>query len=451
MEKINTLVIGAGQAGLALSEHLSNNGIQHMLLERSRIAESWRTARWDSLVANGPAWHDRFPTMEFEGEPPDSFPSRDRVVKYFEDFAKQVSAPVRCGVEVTRVSKNSKGPGFVINFREVKGVSDTVSCSGVDIDSSRKVASNGNGVGEIEALHVVCATGPFQTPVIPPVLPATLEDELCVKQMHSNEYRNPQQLKKGSVLVVGAGSSGGQIADELLRSGRRVFLSVGPHERPPRSYRGRDFVWWLGVLGKWDLSTVDPDTAHVTISVSGARGGHTVDFREYAARGMNLLGMTSGYRDGVLEFADDLNDTINNGDASYLAMLDEADAYVERNALDLPLEPNARTISADPECMINPILQLNLQEENISTIIWATGYRNDFSWLECDVLDDQGKPVHSRGVSGEPGIYFLGLPWLSRRGSSFIWGVWHDAKYIADHIGTQHEYMAYHLSRQREQ
>ncbi len=420
IEKINTLIIGAGQAGLALSEHLQNNQIEHLIVERDRIVEKWRTARWDSLVANGPAWHDRFPSMEFEGFDPDGFPSKERVVQYFEDFAKKIEAPIRCGVEVTHVTKNTRGPGYVITTSK----------------------------GQIEALHVVCATGPFQTPLIPPVISDTELEKCSVTQMHSNDYRNPSQLKEGAVLVVGAGSSGGQIANELLTSGRRTFLSVGPHERPPRQYRGRDFVWWLGVLGKWDLSTVDPKTAHVTISVSGADGGHTVDFRNYAERGMTLLGMTKAFMEGVLHFENDLASTITHGDASLHSMLDEADAYVERNALDLPLEPEARTLRSDPDCITHPVLELNLKAENINTIIWATGYSNDFSWLDADVFDEKGKPKHIRGVSDEPGIYFLGLPWLSRRGSSFIWGVWHDARYIADHIGTQQQYRNYHLSRQ---
>ncbi len=413
IEKVDTLVVGAGQAGLAASEHLSNNGVEHLVLERARIAECWRTARWDSLVANGPAWHDRFPTMEFECAPGD-FPGKDEVTAYFEAFARKIAAPVRCGVEVTRLAKHDGGAGYLVDTSD----------------------------GRVQANNVICATGPFQQPVIPPLVP-----ELPgLLQMHSHGYRSPQQLPPGAVLVVGSGSSGSQIADELLRSGRRVFLSVGPHDRPPRSYRGRDFVWWLGVLGKWDLATVDPDTAHVTIAVSGALGGHTVDFRRFAQRGMTLLGMTGQFSDGRLSFADDLQANINSGDANYLAMLDEADAYVERNGLDLPEEPSARIIDDDPACLKNPVRSVDLADENITSIIWATGYRNDFNWMNVDVFDADGKPVHVRGVSQEQGIYFLGLPWLSRRGSSFIWGVWHDAKYVADHITTQHRYLEHHAT-----
>lgn len=197
------------------------------------------------------------------------------------------------------------------------------------------------------------------------------------------------------------------------------------------------------MLGKWDLATVDPDTAYVTIAVSGAYVGKTIDFREFASRGMQLVGMTQQYKDGVLYFADDLARNIAHGDKSLLNMLNEADEYVQHNGLDLPREEEAKTITADPECVTKPIRQVDLQGAGITSVIWATGYRSDFGWLKADVFDSEGKPVHQRGVTFEQGIYFVGLPWLSRRGSSFIWGVWHDAKYIADHITTQQRYRRY--------
>lgn len=413
IQKTDTVVIGAGQAGLAMSEHLSNNNVDHIVLERDRIAECWRTARWDSLVANGPAWHDCFPSMDFDIDP-DAFATKDEVTRYFEDFAAKINSPIQCGVEVREVHKKLGAAGFSIETTK----------------------------GHFEANNIVAATGPFQHPVMPPVVPK----QVNVQQIHSNNYYNPEQLPDGAVLVVGSGSSGSQIADELLRAGKEVYLSVGPHDRPPRSYRGRDFVWWLGVLGKWDLATVDPDTAHVTIAVSGAHGGKTVDFRRFAERGMKLLGMTQTYDNGVLHFADDLATNIKYGDDNYLSMLDEADAYIERNGLELPDEPGARDIGEDHVCMTNPTRKLHLADAGITSIIWATGYANNFDWLKADVFDQDGKPSHQRGVTTEQGIYFVGLPWLSRRGSSFIWGVWHDAKYIADHISTQHSYMKYHNS-----
>ncbi|MGR3822245.1 MAG: flavin-containing monooxygenase [Salipiger marinus] len=415
IETTEVLVVGAGQAGVAASEHLTRAGIPHLVLERARIAERWRSARWDSLVANGPAWHDRFPGMTFPHDP-DAFVGKDEVAEYFAAYARQFNAPIRCGVEVSRITRLEGRPGFR--------------------------AETSDGV--IEAQAVVAATGAFQIPVIPPLVP----EDLPVTQIHSSDYRNPQALPEGAVLVVGAGASGSQIADELNRAGRRVFLSVGPHGRPPRRYRGRDFVWWLGVLGKWDLEAPAPGTDHVTIAVSGAHGGATVDFRRLAAEGITLLGRTEGYDDGVLRIAPDLAANIAAGDRDYLAVLDEADAYVARNGLDLPPDPEAREMPADPACLTDPLSMLDLAKAGITTILWATGFRSDYRWLPEGALDAQGHPRHQRGVSPESGIYFLGLPWQSRRGSSFIWGVWHDARHVADHIATRRSYMDYHAQVQ---
>ncbi|SCK29495.1 NAD(P)/FAD-dependent oxidoreductase [Vogesella sp. LIG4] len=419
IEKTDTLVIGAGQAGVAMSEHLSKLDVPHIVLERNRIAERWRSERWDSLVCNGPAWHDRFPGLEFEGADPDAFIPKEKVADYFEAYARKFNAPIRTGVEVKKVTRNVGRPGFTVE----------------------------TSAGVIEASRVVAATGPFQKPIIPPVAP---KDDGLV-QIHSAQYRNPAQLPEGAVLVVGAGSSGVQIADELQRAGKKVYLSVGAHDRPPRAYRNRDFCWWLGVLGEWDAAAMKPGTEHVTIAVSGARGGETIDFRRLAHEGMTLVGMTKAFENGVVSFQPDLAANIARGDANYLELLDAADAYIERNGLDLPLEPEARRMLPDPDCLTNPVLELDLAKAGITSVVWATGFAVDYSWLQVSAFDDKGKPKHQRGVSSEPGVYFVGLPWLSRRGSTFIWGVWHDAKLIADHIATQRKYAAYRDAGQRNQ
>lgn len=416
-ETVDTLVVGAGQAGVAMSEHLGRAGVPHLVLERGRIAERWRSERWDSLVANGPAWHDRFPGLDFADTDPDAFPAKERMADYFIDYAASIGAPIRCGVAVRKVERNPDRAGFRVETSD----------------------------GVIEARRVVAATGPFQRPVIPNIVP----DGAGIMQMHSSAYRNPGQLPDGAVLVVGAGSSGAQIADEINRAGRRVFLSVGPHDRLPRAYRGRDYVWWLGVLGHWEAPAPAPGTEHVTIAVSGAHGGRTVDYRQLAAEGIVLVGRAEACDGRAMRFAPDLAANIARGDANYRALLDEADAYVARNRLDLPEDPEARWTWPDPDCLTDPILSLDLAGAGIASIVWATGFTLDFGWLDLDVLDAGGRPRHQRGVAAEPGIYFLGLPWLSRRGSSFIWGVWHDARHIADHIVIQRNYEAYRAPGER--
>ena len=328
-EEVEVVVVGGGQAGVAMSEHLGNAGVPHVVLERGRIAEKWRSGRWDSLVANGPAWHDRFPGLEFDGDPA-AFVPKEQVADYFAAYAQKIGAPIRCGVDVTSVQKNAGAPGFRVQTSH----------------------------GAINARFVVAATGPFQRPVIPPIGGG----DTVVTQLHSAVYRNP---------------------------------------------------------------------------------GHTVDFRDLAAQGITLVGRTTSLDHGRVRFAADLRDNIAAGDANYLSLLDEADAYIARNGLDLPAEPHARVFAPDPDRVSSPLRELDLAAAGVTSIVWATGYATDFGWLQVDAFDDNGRPRHQRGVSSEPGVYFLGLPWLSRRGSSFIWGVWHDAKYIADQISIQRGYAAY--------
>ncbi|VFR32490.1 monooxygenase, putative [plant metagenome] len=414
VEKTNTLVIGAGQAGIAMSEHLGAMGIAHIVLERKRIAERWRSERWDSLVANGPAWHDRFPGLKFDDVGPDVFPPKERMAKYFEDYAAMIKAPVRTGVEVLGVTRNDKRPGFTVT----------------------------TSAGVIDAQHVVVATGAFQIPSYPRIVPA----EAGIQQVHSSAYKNPAQLADGAVLVVGAGASGSQIAEELRQAGRKVYLSVGEHYRPPRAYRGRDYCWWLGALGMWDEVKKKPKREHVAFAVSGYDNGRTIDFRRLAHSGIELVGIAKDYANGVMNFEEGLARNVAQGDQDYFEVLREADAYIEQNGLDLPPEPEAWQLLDDPACLTQPILSLDLAQAGIRSIVWATGFKVDYSWVGLDIFDGKGYPVHKRGITPEKGIYFVGLPNQTNRSSSFIWGIWHDAKYIADHIGIHLDYLAYEKS-----
>ncbi|ESK36594.1 hypothetical protein P256_02506 [Acinetobacter nectaris CIP 110549] len=409
-KNIDTVIIGGGQAGIAMSEHLTASGIAHIVLEKSRVAEAWRSRRWDSLVANGPCWHDRFPNKNFPNAP-DQFIPHEEVAKYFEEYAKQINAPIFTNTEVINVSK-------------------VASKSEYSIQTSR---------GYLVTNHIIIATGPFQKAKIPKIAPL---DNKRLYQIHSDEYKNPSQLNDGAVLVVGAGSSGVQIADELNRAGKKVFLSVGKHERPPRKYRGRDNVWWLGVLGGWDAEKPN-DGPLKGFAVSGAHGGHTIDFKVLAKQGVTLLGMTQAFTENNISFEKDLADSIHEGEDAYLKLLNKADTFIKNNGLSLPEDPEAHILLEDPLCITHPILSLDIITENIRNIIWASGFTYDYSWLNLDILDSSSCPKHRNGITDMAGVYFLGLPYLTGRGSSFIWGVWHDAKRIAEHMLIQKKYLQY--------
>lgn len=407
MEKVNTIVVGGGQAGISMSEHLTNLGISHVVLEKGRVAESWRTARWDSLRANGPAWHDRLPSSKIESVPQDVFTPKDKLVDYLVEHAERNNAPIRTGVSVISVTKLHKKQGYHV------------------------VTSD----GEYEAINVVAATGAFQTPVYPKMVP----EDAPVMQIHSVNYRNPDQLPEGAVLVVGAGASGGQIAEELVAAGRKVYHSIGRHIRPPRFYRDREGAYWTGVLGRWD--TVNRDVKrNIALAISGVHTKMPIDYRLLASKGAVLVGRTASYENGKLTFSNDLADNIEFGNNSYLDTLNVIDAYIENNGLDLPEYPEARNLLPTTEYETNPILELDLAEAGITSIIWASGFKRDYSWLQVDTFEEDGTPIHDMGVGKQPGIYFLGLPFQTRRRSSFLFGVWYDAKYVGDYIAMMQKY-----------
>jgi putative flavoprotein involved in K+ transport len=402
IERIDTLVIGGGQAGLVMSYRLKQRGIAHLVLERARIGERWRSERWDGLKFQFPNWSVRLPDFAFPHSEPDAFATSGDIVKFIEAFAEFVAPPIRCGVEVTRLKRGEAG----------------------------FIAETADGI--IEARNVVVATGPYQQPLMPDLL-----HDHPVFQVHAGSYRNPGQLPPGAVLVVGAGASGAQIADELRRAGRRVFLAVGQHTRMPRRYRGRDLTWWFGALGLFDMTAEQRGPIRVNPTITGAYGGYTIDFRRFANDGLTLLGRVLAARDGVLEIAPGLAGSLATGDAYYATFLDMLDAHVERHGLDLPDDPAARMVLADPPCLTEPIRRLDLGKEQVHAVIWATGYGVDFSWIDLPVRDGSGDPVHRGGVSDVPGLYFLGLPYLSKLHSAFLSGVGDDADLLADHIAAR--------------
>jgi putative flavoprotein involved in K+ transport len=403
-EAIDTLVIGGGQAGLVMSYRLKQRGIPHLVLERARIAERWRSERWDGLKFQFPNWSVRLPDFAFPHDDPDAFATTGEIVEFIDAFAAFAAPPIRCGVEVTRLKRSDGGSGFI---------AETAS-------------------GAIAANNVVVATGPYQRALVPDLL-----RDHPVFQVHASGYRNPGQLPSGSVLLVGAGASGAQIADELHRAGRRVFLSVGQHTRMPRRYRGQDLTWWFGALGLFEMTAEQRGPIRVNPSISGAYGGYTIDFRRFAADGITLLGRVQAARDGVIDVADGLAESVANGDIYYATFLDMLDAHVERHGLHLPADPAARADLADPPCLTEPIRRLDLGKENIHAVIWATGYGVDFGWIDLPVRDSSGEPVHRGGVTDMPGLYFLGLPYLAKLHSAFLSGVGDDAAVLAGHIAAR--------------
>jgi putative flavoprotein involved in K+ transport len=405
LEQVRTLIIGGGQAGLTMSHRLKQRGLKHLVIERHRIAERWRSERWDGLRFQFPNWSVRLPDFPFPHTDPDAFATGREIVDFIGAYADFIAAPIRCGVPVTALRRRDGGPGLIAETSD----------------------------GSIEADNVVVATGPYQSPV----MPALLGDDIDLFQVHASRYLNPDQLPPGAVLVVGAGASGSQIAEELLRAGRRVYLSVGRHTRLPRRCRGRDLIWWLSAMGIDRTPVEQRGPSRLLPLITGAYGGYTIDFRRFAADGVTLLGRVKAAHDGIIDLAPDLAESLANGDAMYTSFLDRVDAHIERHALAMPQDPDARAVLSDPSCVAEPLRRLDLRAEGIGAVIWATGYRVDFGWIDVPVLDARGEPVHRRGVTEVPGLYFLGLQWLSRMSSSFLSGVGDDAADLADHIAAR--------------
>jgi putative flavoprotein involved in K+ transport len=405
VRRVETIVIGGGPAGLATSYCLSQLGREHVVLERARVAERWRSERWDTFCLLSPNWAVHLPGHRYETMHPDGFAGRDDVVRWLDGYAATVRAPVQPWTAVTALRAATSGQWRVETAESTW-----------------------------EAANVVVATGPYQQAAIPASAAAIPPDVL---QVASSAYRSPSDLPPGGVLVVGAGTSGCQIVEDLLGAGRPVHLAVGAHHRVPRRYRGRDFTWWCIEMGEFDQTVDTLATGRrekgPSLQLTGVGGGHDIDLREYERRGATLLGRLEGVQGDRVYVAGDLEARVTRGQEMYQRFKAAVDTFVETTGLDVPPDP-----ADDPVAPNRPtrpeIRDLALRAAGITSVIWACGFRHAFDWLEVPVLDGVGEPRQRRGVAPFPGLYFVGLPWLHKLKSSFLFGLGEDAAYVAAHI-----------------
>ncbi|KQR80028.1 FAD-dependent oxidoreductase [Arthrobacter sp. Leaf337] len=410
---LDTLVIGAGQAGLATSYWLGRTGVEHLLLERrAALGGAWQD-RWDAFCLNTPNFSLALPGGSYDGPAPEAFMPRADVVEYMRQYAATIGAPVRTGTDVTRIAPAEHG-GFSVETTE----------------------------GAWRARNVVLATGGYQKPKIP-ALSARFPGHIV--QLHTDSYRNPEQLPDGAVLIVGTGQSGGQIAEELLAVGREIHLAVSTCPEAPRRYRGQDLLFWMMHLAEHGpdyglngltVGQLPSPAARFMCNplVSGADGGHDIHLRDLGRQGVRLHGHLEAADDGELAFSDDLPERLGVVERTfYQRMRPMFDAYIAAAGITAP--------EADPphrdDWLPSEPARLNLDAANIMSVIWATGYRLDFGILDIPVLDEWNYPRHQRGVTEHPGLYAVGLPWLTGHGSSIVAGVGRDAKYIAEHIAAR--------------
>lgn len=404
--RVDTLIIGAGQAGLALSSYLTAHGHDHLLLDRGSVGERWRSQRWDSFRLLTPNWHTGLPGLPYDGDDPDGFMDKAQAVDMFERYARSFDAPVRTGVAVHRVAPTPGGWQV------------------------------GATAGTYEARNVVVATGHHALPRIP--MPLATQIPVDVTQLHTSHYRNPAQLPDGGVLVVGAGPSGQQIAEELALAGRDVVLAAGRHRTLPRRYRGRDTHWWMAQMGTFDRtidSLADPHAVRASPAFVLSGGLRDMDLRRLVAAGVQPVGRLTGVLGPVVWLADDLAEIVKRADANARGMRASIDEFIARTGVtaappDDPPPPPGRWATSAPR-------QLRLDRRRISAVIWATGYRRDYSWIDADVFDATGEPLQRRGVTTADGLFFLGLRWMYRRSSDTIHGVGRDAEYLADIIARR--------------
>lgn len=395
------VVIGAGQAGLAISHHLTGRGIDHIVLDRGEVAQSWRTERWDSLRLLTPNWMSRLPGYRYEGNDPDGYMTKDETISLLTSYGQAFGAPVRSHVTVQQV--RARAVGF-----EVVTDQGTWSCD-----------------------SVVAATGASSEPRLPA---AAADLPTRIDQLTALQYRNPEQLASGGVLVVGASASGAQIADELQRSGRQVTLAVGEHVRLPRHYRDRDIHWWMDTIGQLDerYDEVDDLTRArrlPSLQLVGSPERRTLDINALLAAGVEVVGKLMQIAGSKAQFSGALRNLVANADLKQNRLLDRIDEFATEHALDAelpdPIRPCPTTLGHVPT---------ELELGRFETVVWATGYRPGYSWLDRAAFDQRGRIRHDGGICELPGLYLLGVPFLRRRKSSFIDGVGPDAAELSSHL-----------------
>lgn len=403
---VGTVVIGAGQAGLAMSRCLSDRGLPHVVLERGAVANSWDTQRWESFRLLSPNWQTRLPGYSYTGRDPDGFMTGAEVADFLRGYARSFDTPVHTGVEVLRVRPGPSG------WR-------------VETDA-----------GAFDADAVVIATGDLARPRVPAISAAMPPG---VRQLHAGDYRSPDRLPAGAVLVVGAGPSGQQIARELAAAGRRVHLAAGRHKCLPRRYRGQDAYWWMdrtGMLAR-TVDSLPGGAPGRTPNAVLAGGTRDLDVPALVAEGVVAHGRLRDVRRGVAEFADDLSATLEQARGNADRFRTAVDAFVAAHGLDVPEEPAADDAPVPP----GPS-RLDLATAGVTSVVWATGFSRDLSFVAAPILDGSGAPRHRRGVTDAPGLFLLGLRWQHRRSSSFLDGVGADAEFLAERISARAGVMA---------
>lgn len=401
---VDVVIIGAGHSGLAMSHCLTARSIDHVVLERGEVANTWRHERWDSLKLLTPNWLSRLPGYRYSGNDPDGFMNMSEVIAFLSAYARFSAAPVIANTAVTSVQAR--------------------------LDGYRVITDH----GEWLCRAVVIASGPFNTPIVPAIAGAMPQR---IVQLTPNRYRNPAQLEPGGVLVVGASATGLQLADEIHRAGHQVTLAVGEHVRLPRTYRGRDIQWWMQMTGLHDTryDTVDDlvRARHVpSPQLIGSRKLPIFDLNALTATGVRLAGRLVGIRDGKAQFSGSLRNVCALADLKLERLLKTIDRWIEENGYSSG--DDRRELFAPTRVDEAPVLSVNLAGSDIRTVVWAAGFRPDYSWLDVPALDRKGQIEHDGGVLDMPGMYVMGLPFLRRRKSSFIHGAEDDARDVSQHL-----------------